>query len=77
MSDVLIATFTANSTTSSVSFPVLLDNVVEGNETFEVVLRVPTNLSPSIVTGRPSSAMVIIIDSTGIMNIQYSIKFLS
>lgn len=65
MSDTLIATFTAGSTTSSVSFPVVLDNVTESDETFDVILTVPQ--TRSIRTGSPSTATAIIIDSTGIL----------
>ena len=66
MSRPLIATFTAGSVTSSVSFPVVLDNIVEPtNETFNVALTVPP--TPSIRAGNRRVATVTIIDSTGIM----------
>ena len=61
----MTATFNAESTMSSVTFPVVLDNIVESNETFGVSLRVPSNLSPSITSSSPSIATAIIIDSTG------------
>ena len=67
MSDPLIASFSAGSTSSSVSFPVILDNLVESNETFDLLLTVPQ--SQSIRTGNPSIATAIIIDSTGNMSV--------
>ena len=70
VSDPLTATFTAGSTTSSVSFPIVLDNVVEPSETFDVSLMVPLNLSPSI-RANPRNARATITDSTGTMNVEF------
>lgn len=67
MSDPLTAVFNAESTSSSVTFPVVLDNLVESNETFDLVLTVPP--TTSISTGSPRIARAIIIDSTGNMSI--------
>ena len=72
MSDPLIATFTAGSETSSVLFPVVLDNIVESNETFDVRLTVPPGLGASIRTGSPNFAIATIIDSTGINEYNYT-----
>ena len=41
------------------------DNIVEGNETFYMSLNVPSSLAPGIVAGTNSSALGIIIDSSG------------
>ena len=59
----------ANSTTASVSFPVVLDDIEETNETFDVSLMVPSSLAPSIQAGSPRFARATIIDSTGIVNV--------
>ena len=64
----MTATFTAGSTTSSVSFPIVLDNIVEPSETFAISLEVPSNLRPSITAGSPQDAVVTITDSTGTVN---------
>lgn len=68
MSDSLTATFTAGSDTTSVSFPVVLDNIVEPmNETFDMFL---TELpGQSIRIGNLRNARAFIIDSTGIITI--------
>ena len=41
------------------------DNIVEGNETFNMSLTVPSSLGPGIVAGTVTSATGIIVDSTG------------
>ena len=69
VSDPMTATFTAGSTTSSVSFPIVLDNLVEPSETFDVSLMVPSSLRPSITAGSPQSAVVTITDSTGTVDV--------
>ena len=74
MSDTLTAVFDAESTSSSVSFPVLLDDLVESNETFDLQLFVPQ--TQSIRTGSPSIARAIIIDSTGITSIELISKLI-
>ena len=40
------------------------DDNVEGNETFNMTLTVPSSLAPAIVAGSLSSAIGIIIDTT-------------
>ena len=43
---------------------VIADNIVEGDETFNVSLNVPLSLGPGIVAGSVTSATGIIIDTT-------------
>ena len=41
------------------------DNIVEGDEMFNISLTVPSSLGPGIVAGSVTSATGIIMDSTG------------
>ena len=65
VSNPLTASFAAGSSTSSVAFPVILDNVSERNEMFLMSLSVPEAFSSFLRVSSPSSATGIIIDSTG------------
>ena len=47
------------------------DNIVEGNETFNINLNVPPSLAPGIVAGSVTRATGIIIDSSGKTNVYY------
>ena len=60
----LIATIPAEATNTTVKVAVTDDNVVEGNETFYMNLKVPSSLAPGVVAGTNSSALGIIIDSS-------------
>ena len=77
MSEPLIATFMANSTNASVSFPIVLDDIEEPDETFDVLLMVPSSLTPSIKAGSPRLATATITDSTGIVNINFKFYYCS
>ena len=61
----LNATFSGSSTTS-VRVPTLPDNVLEGLETFTVVIQVPpeTTTNYRVTAGSPDTATVNIIDAT-------------
>ena len=50
---------------SSVSVPVIDDNVVEENETFNVILSIPLSVSRGITLGSRDSTGISITDSTG------------
>lgn len=65
MSNPLTASFAAGSSTSSVAFPVILDDVTERNEMFLMSLSVPAAFSSFLRVSSPSSATATIIDSTG------------
>ena len=50
---------------SSVSVPVIDDELAEGrNETFDLMLTVPSSLGPAISVGGRDSAIGVIIDTT-------------
>ena len=50
---------------SSVSVPVVDDMLAEGrNETFDLILSVPSSLGPAITAGRRDRAIGVIIDTT-------------
>ena len=50
---------------SSVSVPVIDDDIVEGDETFSVILSIPSLHVRGIYAGGRNSAILIITDSTG------------
>ena len=52
-------------TMSSVSIPVIADNVIEESEIFNVILSIPSSVSRGIMLGGRTSATIIITDSTG------------
>ena len=50
---------------SSVSVPVMDDMLAEGvNETFDLMLNVPSSLAPAVTVGGRDIATIIIIDTT-------------
>ena len=49
---------------SNVTVLVLVDNIAERPESFDVTLSVPMNLSPAITAGSRNSAVGVITDST-------------
>ena len=61
----LIATIPAGATNTTVRVAVTNDNIVEGDETFDMSLVVPSSLGPGIIAGPISSATAIIKDSSG------------
>ena len=60
----LTATIPAGATNTTVRVAVTDDNIVEGNETFNISLNVSSSLAPAIVAGSFNSATGIIIDTT-------------
>ena len=59
-----IATISAGSTIGAVNIPVVNDNIVEGNETFNMSLTVPPSLGPRIKADVITSATATIIDTS-------------
>ena len=49
---------------SNVSVPVMVDNITEGLEKFDLMLNVPSSLSPAITAGGRNRATGIITNST-------------
>ena len=59
-----MATITAGNSIGAVNVTVINDNIVEGNETFDMSLTVPSSLGPRIKTGAITSATATIIDTS-------------
>ena len=57
-------TIIAGTNSSTISIPVINDNIVEGNETFNMSLTMPSSLCPGITTGAITSATATIIDTS-------------
>ena len=51
-------------TVANVSVPVINDNIVEENEEFDLMLTVPSSLSPGITGGGRNRSVGVINDST-------------
>ena len=61
----LTATFDSGMTMSSVSVPVIDDMIAEGeNETFDLMLIVPSSLGPAIIASDRNKVVGVIIDTT-------------
>ena len=61
----LTVTFSSGMRMSSVSVPVVDDMLAEGrNETFDLILSVPSSLGPAITAGGRDRAIGVIIDTT-------------
>ena len=60
----LTATFASGMTMSNVSVPVMMDNIIEGHEEFDLTLNVSSSLAPAITAGSTDRAVGVIIDST-------------
>ena len=61
----LTATIPAGATNTTVRVAVTDDNIVEGDEMFNMSLYVPSSLGPGIIAGSRTSATGTIIDTTG------------
>ena len=57
------AVITAGTNSSTVSIPVMNDNIVEGDEMFTMNLNVPASLGPGIIAGAITMATATIIDT--------------
>ena len=57
-------TMTAAANSTTIQITVINDNIVEGNETFNMSLTVPSSFGPRITTGNIISATATIIDTT-------------
>ena len=56
-------------TVANVSVPVINDSIAEENEEFDLMLTVPSSLSPGITAGVMDTAVGVITDSTCEYNI--------
>ena len=59
---------------SNVSVPVVNDNIVEGQEEFNILLTVPSSLGPAITAGSRDTATGVIIDKRSKCVIVYKHK---
>ena len=59
-----MATITAGNSIGTVNVTVINDNIVEGNETFDMSLTVPSSFGPRIKAGNITSATATIIDTS-------------
>ena len=59
-----MATITAGNSIGAVNITVINDNIVEGNETFNMSLTVPSTLGPRIKAGAITSTIATIIDTS-------------
>ena len=57
-------TIIAGTNSSTIRILVVNDNIVEGNETFNMSLTIPSSLGPGITAGTATSATVTIIDTS-------------
>ena len=59
-----MATITAGNSIGAVNITVINDNIVEGNETFNMSLTVPSTLGPRIKAGTITSTIATITDTS-------------
>ena len=59
------ATFAAGDTVTSIRIPVIEDDIVEGDETFDLNLIIPISLTNEISLGKTATAIGRITDTTG------------
>ena len=57
-------TIIAGTNSSTINITVINDDIVEGNETFNMSFSLPSSLSPGITTGAITNATASIIDTT-------------
>ena len=71
-STIQTVTIVAGTNSSEVNIQVINDSIVEGDETFRMILSVPSSLGPEIATGIITSATVTIIDTSSELNHWYN-----
>ena len=57
-------TFTAGSISAVANVPVIMDNIVEGPEIFDLSLDIPSSLQGQVIPGTITKAIGSIIDNT-------------
>ena len=60
----LTATFAIWMTMSNISIPIMMDNIVEEREEFDLTLNVSPSIASAITAGSRDSAVGVIIDTT-------------
>ena len=61
----ITTTFTAGTTITTVNVAVIMDDILEKSETFDVTFTIPPSLKYQVIPGAISEAVGIITDSTG------------
>ena len=60
----ITATFTADSTNTTINIPVAVDNIVEGTERFELHLSLPISMKYAVKLATPNRVTAAIIDAS-------------
>ena len=60
----ITATFTAGANSTTINIPVIMDDIVEGTEIFNLKIIIPSSENDTIL-GKQNTAIVYIYDSTG------------
>ena len=68
---ILTATFASGMTMSNVSVPVIVDNIAEEHEEFDLMLIVPSSLGPAITAGSRDTATGVITEDISKFVIRY------
>ena len=66
-STTIMATFTAGTTSTTVSVPLINDSIAEGPETFDLSITIPLSLSGQVEFGTITEAVGYILDDTSKM----------
>ena len=59
----MTATFNSRSRSARVTVQIMMDDIVEGEEEFNLIINIPSSLN-GITAGSPSTAVAVIQDST-------------
>ena len=63
----IIATFAANTTSTTINVPITKDNIAEQSETFDLTFIIPPSLSGQVIPGKITKAVGVITDDTSKM----------
>ena len=63
----IIATFAANTTSTTINVPVTKDNIAEQSEMFDLTFIIPPSLSGQVIPKRITKAVGVITDDTSKM----------
>ena len=63
----IIATFAANTASTTINVPVTKDAIAEESETFDLTFIIPSSLSDQVIPGKITKAIGVITDDTSKM----------
>ena len=63
----IIATFAANTISTTINVPVTIDAIAEESETFDLTFIIPSSLSGQVIPGKITKAIGVITDDTSKM----------